>query len=37
MNDRRRRIFWFAALYVAGLVAFLLATTVIKASLKLLR
>jgi hypothetical protein len=37
MNERRRRIFWFAALYVAGLVAFLLVTTVIKASLKLLR
>jgi hypothetical protein len=37
MNERRRRIFWFAALYVAGLVTFLLVTTVTKASLKLLR
>jgi hypothetical protein len=37
MNERRRRILWFAALYVAGLVTFLLVTTAIKASLKLLR
>jgi hypothetical protein len=37
MNERRRRILWFAALYVASLVAFLLVTTVIRASLKLLR
>jgi len=37
MKERPRRIFWFAALYVAGLVTFLLITTVIKASLRLLR
>jgi hypothetical protein len=37
MNERRRRILWFAALYGASLVTFLLATTVIRASLKLLR
>ena len=37
MKERSRRIFWFAALYVAGLATFLLITTVIKASLELLR
>ena len=37
MKERPRRIFWFAALYVGGLVAFMLVTTVIKASLRLLR
>jgi len=37
MKERPRRIFWFATLYVAGLVAFMLVTTVIKASLRLLR
>jgi len=37
MKERPRRIFWFATLYVAGLVTFLLITTVIKASLELVR
>jgi hypothetical protein len=37
MNDGRHRIFWFIALYVAGLATFLLVTTVIKISLKLLQ
>jgi hypothetical protein len=37
MNERRRRIFWFAVLYLAGLVTFLVVTMVIKSSLKLLR
>jgi hypothetical protein len=36
MNERNRRIFWFAGLYVAGLVTFLLVTTVIKVLLKLM-
>jgi hypothetical protein len=37
MNERRRRILWFAVLYGASLATFLLVTTVIRASLKLLR
>jgi len=37
MKERPRRIFWFAALYAAGLATFMLITTAIKASLKLLR
>jgi len=37
MKERTRRFFWFAALYVGGLGAFILVTLVIKASLKLLR
>jgi hypothetical protein len=37
MNEQRRHIFWFAALYAAGLVGFLLVTVVVKASLRLLR
>jgi len=37
MSEQRRRVFWFAALYVAGLLTFLLVTTVIKAALKILR
>jgi cytochrome bd-type quinol oxidase subunit 2 len=37
MNERRYRILWLAALYAAGLVMFLLVTTIVKASLKLLR
>jgi len=37
MNERRRHLFWFVALYAAGLVAFLLVTVVVKASLRLLR
>ncbi len=37
MSERRRHIFWFVALYAAGLVGFLLITVVVKASLRLLR
>jgi hypothetical protein len=37
MNERRRHLFWFVALYAAGLVGFLLITVVVKASLRLLR
>ena len=37
MNGRCRHIFWFVALYVAGLVGFLLITVAVKASLMLLR
>jgi hypothetical protein len=37
MSERRRRIVWFATLYVGGLATFLLVTALIRASLKLLR
>ena len=37
MNKRHRHIFWFVALYAAGLAGFLLITVVVKASLRLLR
>jgi hypothetical protein len=37
MSERRRRMVWFATLYVGGLVTFFLVTTLIRASLKLLR
>lgn len=37
MNERRQRLLWFAALYLGGLIAFLLATSLIKCGLKLLK
>ena len=37
MNDLGRRMFWFAVLYAAGVVVFVILTTLVRASLQLLR